>query len=289
MLTVGLAQAAELKVVASIKPVHALAAAIMKDVGKPDLIIDGPGTPHSYALKPSKARLLAKADLIFWIGPALETFLQKPVQTIGVKAQSIELASVDGLVRRNIRQIDNIKATSTDSQIDPHIWLDPQNARVMALNIAKALINKDPENADKYQANLQNLLAKLGALTREVLARLTPVKNQPFITYHDGYQYFEARFDLKSSGVLIVDPEIKPGARHIQEINNKLKQSGKICLFSEPQFSQKTLETIAENSQAKIALLDPLGSNIAPGPGHYLLLIKAMATAFADCLSSLDE
>ncbi len=289
MLTLQLAHAGEPKVVASIRPVHALVAAIMKDIGKPDLIIDGPGTPHSYALKPSKARLLAKADLIFWIGPALETFLQKPVQTIGAKAQSIELASVNGLVMRNIRQINDFKAANTDSQIDPHIWLDPQNAKAMAQNIAKALIIKDPANADKYQANLQNLLEKLDALTRKVQARLAPVKNRPFITYHDGYQYFEARFGLNSRGVLIVNPEVKPGARYIQEINNRLEQAGKICLFTEPQFSRKFLETIAENSRAKIALLDPLGSNIAPGPELYILLVEAMAKAFTECFSSLDE
>ena len=84
MLPLSSAQSlAEPQVVASIKPVHSLVAAVMEGVGTPDLIVGGAASPHAYALKPSQAKSLEEADLIFWIGPELESFLEKPIETIG--------------------------------------------------------------------------------------------------------------------------------------------------------------------------------------------------------------
>ena len=89
---------AEVNVVASIKPVHSLVAAVMAGVGKPGLIIEGGGSPHTYALKPSQAAMLERADLVFWIGHELEAFLEKPLKTIAARAKSVELIEADGLV-----------------------------------------------------------------------------------------------------------------------------------------------------------------------------------------------
>lgn len=285
---------AEMRVVASIKPVHSLVAAIMQGVGRPALILDGAGTPHSYALKPSKARLLAKARIVFWIGPGLETFLQKPVQTIASAARSVELGKSNGLVRHEIREFDSADVSGAHSHdahdtFDPHFWLDPQNAKVMSKNISAELIKADPKNAETYQKNTEALMLRLGELQSQTQALLANVSAQPFITYHDGYQYFEARFGLNSHGAIVVNPEISPGAKRILQIREKLKFSGNICLFTEPQFSQNIISAVSENTEARVANLDPLGSKLAPGPGLYFELIKAMAKSFHECLSSIAK
>ena len=95
---------AEVKVVASIKPVHSLVAAVMEGVGEPGLIIEGAGSPHTYALRPSQAQMLEQANVVFWIGHELEAFLEKPLETVGANAKSIELIDAHDLVKLGFRE-----------------------------------------------------------------------------------------------------------------------------------------------------------------------------------------
>ena len=95
---------ADINVVASIKPVHSLVAAVMEGVGTPDLIVEGAGSPHTYALKPSQAGNLQNADLVFWIGDRLETFLEKPIESIATKAKSVTLIESHGLNQLKFRE-----------------------------------------------------------------------------------------------------------------------------------------------------------------------------------------
>ena len=281
----------EFRVVASIKPVHSLVAAIMKGAGQPELILDGSGTPHSHSLKPSKAKLLANANIVFWIGPELETFLQKPIQTIGASAISAELGNLNGLVKLTSRGFVGFHKSrppveGSHATTDPHIWLNPDNAVIMVQNIANILARADPSNADAYKLNAITLKLELEKLAEKTAAKLATVKDQAFLTHHDAYQYFEARFGLASKGALLSNSEIVPGARHISQITKKMKTLSGICLFTEPQLSQKIVEAVAQNTNIKIARLDPLGSNIKIGPDLYFTLIRIMAKSFHDCLST---
>ncbi len=288
----GAESTGQLRVITSIKPVHSLVAAVMAGTGQPDLILDGTGSPHGYALKPSKAGLLAKAEIIFWIGPSLEAFLQKPVQTIGSSAISVELAKAGGLKTLPFREIDPGDHSDTaeahdHGTIDPHIWLDPQNAKAMVRMIATVLAAADAKNEKAYQANAHRLAKKLDLQTDVSGKILSAIRKRPFVTHHDGYQYFERRFGLNSKGALIANPEILPGMGHALKIRNRLKTIGKSCLFTEKQFSQKFVTVMTENTGTKIALLDPLGSELQPGPEQYFLLIEQMTNSFYDCLSTL--
>lgn len=286
--------ASQLRVITSIKPVHSLVAAVMAGTGQPDLILDGTSSPHGYTLKPSKAGLLAKADIIFWVGPTLEAFLQKPVQTIGSSAISIELAKADGLKTLPFREIDPDEHSDTaeahnHGTVDPHIWLNPQNAKAIVIMIANTLSEADTKNKKTYQENATKLTSELDLLTKRSEAILTAVRKRPFVTHHDGYQYFERRFELNSKGALIANPEVLPGMGHALKIRDSLKTIGKSCLFTEKQFSQKFVTVITENTDTKIALLDPLGSELESGPELYFLLIEQMTNTFSDCLSSLGN
>ncbi len=95
---------ADIKVVASIKPIHSLASYLMDGVAKPDLIVDGYASPHGFALKPSHAKMLQNADIIFWVGEDLENFLEKPLDSIAKKAEKIELLEIKGLNKLKFRE-----------------------------------------------------------------------------------------------------------------------------------------------------------------------------------------
>lgn len=285
---------AELRVVASIKPVHSLVAAIMRGVGHPELILDEPGSPHSHTLKPSKAKLLAKAKVVFWIGPSLETFLQKSINIIAASATSVELEKQDELIKLPNRDFEDFENTvhstnhdhGTHGTVDPHIWLDPHNAIIIANGIASTLTSADPVNAALYRTNAGILIKKLENLSKKVDVQLAAFKGQPFLTHHDAAQYFEARFGLTSKGALFSNSEIVPGAHHIAKITKKINELGSVCLFTEPQLSQKLVNSLAQGTHIKIAQLDPLGANIKPGPDLYFELVSKMAVSFHDCLSA---
>ena len=103
-LTLFTSANAEIKVVASIKPKHSLASYLMEGAGSPDLIVDGYASPHGFALKPSHAKMLQNADLIFWVGEDLENFLEKPLKSIAKKAEKIELMDIKGLKKLKFRE-----------------------------------------------------------------------------------------------------------------------------------------------------------------------------------------
>jgi zinc transport system substrate-binding protein len=301
---------AEPRVVASIKPVHALVAAVMEGVGTPDLIVGGAASPHAYALKPSQAQALENADLIFWIGHELESFLEKPIETIGANARAVELIDTAGLIQLPFRQggpfeahmheehadgedahkdEQHMEANHEDHDhheggFDAHLWLDPLNARVFVRAIGEALSEKDPANAATYAANVARTEQKLDTLIEEVNATLTPVHGKQFIVFHDAYQYFEKRFDMEAAGSITVNPEVRPSAERVAAIRDKVRELNAVCAFSEPQFDSQLIDVVIEGTDARTAVLDPLGATLDDGPELYFDLIRNLATSMRDCL-----
>ena len=297
---------ADLKVVASIKPIHSLVAGVMEGTGTPTLIVAGAGSPHTYALKPSQARRLQEADLVFWVGNTLEPFLQKPLESIASKATTVTLMDVDGLNQITFREGGAFDAHGHDDHkghddhdehkghddhddhahgaYDPHIWLDPINAKVLVHDIEEALVASDPANAAIYKANADRIMANLDALVAEIDATLDPVKSQGFIVFHDAYQHFEQRFGMSAVGSITVSPEVLPGAERVRELQEKVRGSNASCVFSEPQFEPKLVATITENTDAGTGVLDPLGASLKNGPDLYFNLIRGMAASLKGCL-----
>ena len=321
---------AEVNVVASIKPIHSLVAAVMEGVGEPGLIIEGAGSPHTYALKPSQAQMLEQANLVFWIGHGLEAFLEKPLETIGANARSIELINAHDLVKLDFREGGAFDSHDHDDEagqddhaheaeaendhahenaaeaeddhaqedtaeaghdghdhggFDAHLWLDPVNAKAMVDEIEEALIEADPDNAARYEANAKAVMTRLDTLIAEVSSELEPVKDKGFIVFHDGYQYFENRFGVTASGSITVSPEVMPGAERITEIRARVQELGAACVFAEPQFEPKLVATVIEGANAKAGILDPLGAELEGGPELYFQLIRNMSTSIKTCLS----
>ncbi|MEP4803593.1 MAG: zinc ABC transporter substrate-binding protein, partial [Hyphomicrobiales bacterium] len=171
-------------------------------------------------------------------------------------------------------------------ETDPHVWLDPQNAKVMVEEIKRALSEVDPANAALYASNAEALAARLDDLSGTLATELGQVKDKPFVVFHDAYHYFEDRFGLEAAGSITVNPEVAPGAARIAELRDKLNDLGATCVFSEPQFSASIVEVLTEETKAATAVLDPLGAKIEKGPDLYFELVTNMARSFKECLSS---
>jgi zinc transport system substrate-binding protein len=290
LASAAIARAEAPKVAASFKPVHSLAASVMQGVGEPYLIVKGAASPHDYAMTPSDAEALQSAGVIFWIGPELETFLQKPIAALGTGAQIIALEDTEGLTKLAPREGGAFEAHEEEAhageESDPHLWLDPLNAKLMVRRIEAALSKADPANAAAYKANADKTAAELDALETEITATLAPVKGRPFITFHDAFQYFEKRFGLQASGSITVNPDAAPGAARITVLRAKISELGVRCVFSEPNFEPKIIDAVIEGSSAKTAALDPEASALAEGPKLYLQLMRGIAKAMRECLGA---
>nr|WP_306265076.1 zinc ABC transporter substrate-binding protein [Pararhizobium sp. IMCC3301] len=290
-------------IVTSIKPVHALVSGVLAGVAEPELLLDGASSPHTYSLKPSQARSLQQASLIFWIGEELELFLVKPLATLGREAGVVPLEDTPGVKRLPVREggafaspktaengISALQAQPGDNgsgnpvAYDPHIWLDPLNAELMVSYIAGRLTELYPDNAAQFAANAAATRDRLQQLTEQVNTLLAPVRDRPFVVFHDGFRYFEDRFGLNAIGSLTVNPDTMPGVARITEIKNKVKELEAACVFSEPQFQSRIVNVIREGTDAKAGVLDPLGSDLEEGPELYFQLILNMAESFRQCL-----
>ena len=311
---------AEIKVVTSIKPIHSLASYLMDGIGKPELIVDGYGSPHGFSMKPSHAKMLQNADLIFWVGEDLENFLEKPLKSIAKKAEKIELIEIKGLNVLKFRERnifdehdhghddhdkkeddhddhdhdDHGKKEEHDDhddhdgheghahgEFDPHIWLDTMNAKAMLNEMAEHLIENDPKNEAKYKSNLDKALKDIDKLTIEVMTELN--NSVSSIVFHDAYQYFEKRFNVNVLGAFTVNTDVMPGAEQLAEIREIIEHDKVACVFSEPQFNPDIINAVAKDMKIKTGVLDPLGATLDSGKDLYFKLIRNMSASFKGC------
>ena len=313
MLTLFTSANAEIKVVTSIKPIHSLASYLMDGIGKPGLIVDGYASPHSFSMKPSHAKMLQNADIVFWVGEGMENFLKKPLSSIAKKAEKIELMEVKGLNILKFRERNIFEEHNHDDhddhakkedahddhdhddhakkeddheghahgEYDSHIWLDPMNAKVILNEMAEHLIENDAENASKYKNNLKKALKEIDTLIIQVMTELN--KSVSSIVFHDAYQYFEQRFNVNILGAFTVNPDVMPGAEQLAEIREIIEHDKVACVFSEPQFNPNIINAVAKDMKIKTGVLDPLGATLDPGKNLYFNLIKNMSLSFKDC------
>jgi zinc transport system substrate-binding protein len=287
--------AAQPKVVASILPLQSLAAGIMTGVGEPAAIVKTAGSPHDYALRPSEARLINEAEIIFWIGPDYERFLVKPAAALAGKARAVALLKAPGVKTLATRgggvwEGDDHghahgKPGVKEEEIDAHVFLSPANAKAMARAMAATLSEADSARRAQYDANAAKVIARLDAFDAELAALLAPVKGVPYVVFHDGYQYFEQHYGLNAVGSITVSPERAPGARRIGAIRRKIERLQAACVFAEPQFDAAVVRTVLEGTKARTGTLDYIGVGLAPGPDAYFAMMRGLARALAGCLS----
>ncbi len=308
LLAAAPALAAAPKVVVSIKPIHSLVASVMQGVGEPALLVRGGASPHTYTLKPSDAKSLSAADLVVWVGPEMEGFLEKPLSANAAKAKLLTLLTVPGMVLLDARETgawephdhghgheehkhkEEAKHGHGDEhehdEVNTHIWLDPANARRIVTATADALAAKDPANAEAYRSNAERTVQSIDALDAELKAALAPIANKPFVVFHDAYQYFEARYNLSGVGSITVSPDRRPSAKRLSAIRAKIAGLDAACVFAEPQFEPALIRTATEGTKAKTGVLDPEGAELAEGVALYPTLLRNLAAALRGCLGA---
>jgi len=278
----GQAIAAETRIVASLAPLHGIVASLTQGIATPHLLLAPGASPHSFTLRPSDARALNRADLIVWVGPALENFLMRPLRSLAGKARLLTLSEIKGVLKLPARGTGHNHADPAG--IDPHLWLSPDNAKAIARAVTARLTELAPGDAGRYRKNLSRTLARIDKTRRDIEVLLAPVKKMPFMTFHDAFQYFERAFGLNSAGWIAIDAGRRPSAKRLSALRRTLRKSHARCLFSEPQFPSALLLTVTEGTSARIAPLDPLGADIDTGPTHWHTMMIGMGRSLRDCL-----
>lgn len=287
------AAAAGPRVVASIAPVHGLVSAVMAEVGEPALLVQGYASPHAYQMRPSDAAALAEADLVFWVGEALESFLAGPLERLAGDARRVSLMHAPGVRLLEARAAGLLEEGGGEAHgghhhhdVDPHVWLSPGNARAMTAAIASALAEADPGNATRYRRNARAADARLQALDADLAHLLAPVAGRPFVVFHDAYQYLEARYGLEAVGAISTGPEKLPGLRRMQALRRVLKREDVRCVLAERQVESPLVEALAEGTGVRRGRLDPLGAAIQPPEERYFRMMRENAEAIARCLGA---
>lgn len=286
------------RVAVDIAPLHGLVARVMGDLGSPELILPPAASPHDYALRPTEARALHRADLVFWVSAGLTPWLERTLGTLPPEHVTAPMMTRAGTTTHALREValfadaghddhdhdhNHDNDHDRDAGVDPHGWLDPNNAIVWLALIAEDLAAADPDNAVAYRANATAGQAEIATTRADVAAQLRAVSGVSYVVFHDAYRYFEDRFGLEPLGAISLSSAAGPGPAHLQALRREIADSGAVCIFAEPQFSSALVATVAEGSGARSAVLDPMGQGIPPGPDFYPALLRSLADAIAGC------
>ncbi len=321
-LLAGPALAEVPRVVTDLPPVHSLVAQVMGDLGEPDLLLGQGADPHSFQLRPSQARALANADLVVWIGPEMTRWLERALE--GRKGEELRLMQVEGTHLQDFGEgaaHDHAEDAHDHADeghdhageghdhadeshdhagekhghgeheghshtgLDPHAWLDPENAQLWLAAVAQELGHLDPGNAATYAANAEAARAALAELDRATAARLEQAQNQPFYVFHDAYGYFAGHYGLTVQGSVSAGDAAAPGAAHLADLRAEMADAPR-CIFPEAQHDAKLASQIAQETGAKAGpALDPSGSTLEPGPQLYANLIRGLADGILSCVA----
>ncbi|CCJ83472.1 Zinc ABC transporter, periplasmic-binding protein ZnuA [Cronobacter dublinensis 1210] len=292
----GATTSAQAAVVASLKPVGFIAAAIADGVTPTEVLLPDGASEHDYALRPSDVKRLQKADLVVWIGPDMEAFMDKSVNALPPQKNLAlaGLASVKPLLMKGVDDDDDDHdehahhgAESDEhhhhGDYNMHIWLSPEIARASAVAIHEKLVELMPQSKAKLDANLQRFEAELARTDKQVANELAPLKGKGYFVFHD-YGYYEKHYGLTSLGHFTVNPEIQPGAQRLHEIRTQLVEHKAECVFAEPQFRPAVIEAVARGTKVRMGTLDPLGTAISLGKDSYMQFLTQLSNQYASCL-----
>ena len=295
------AQSADAAVVTSLKPLGFIASAIADGVTETQVLLPDGASEHDYSLRPSDAKRLQNADLVVWIGPEMEAFMDKSTQSIP-DAKKVTIAQLDGVKPLLMKGADDddddhgaegghdhAHAEKGDEHhhhgdYNMHLWLSPEIARLSAVAIHDKLVELMPQSRAKLDANLKDFEAQLAATDKQVGNELAPLKGKGYFVFHDAYGYYEKHYGLTPLGHFTVNPEIQPGAQRLHEIRTQLVEQKATCVFAEPQFRPAVVEAVARGTSVRMGTLDPLGTNIQLSKASYSQFLSQLANQYASCL-----
>lgn len=284
---------ANVRVLTSIKPLQLIAAAVQDGVAVPEVLLPPGASPHNYALRPSDVRRVQEADLLYWIGPDMETFLPRVLS--GRSKASVPVESLPGMHLRHFTASAEHHDDDEDEHdhdhrpgsVDAHLWLSSLNARVIAAKMAADLSQADPANAARYESNVKAFSARLDALDAKIKQRVAGISDKQYFVFHEAFDYFEEAYGLKHAGVFAVSSEVQPGAQHVAAMRARLTEFGKTCVFSEPPLRPRLADTLSAGLPVKLAELDGLGGYTPATAQGYEQLLSKLADDLAGCLEGL--
>jgi zinc transport system substrate-binding protein len=279
MLT-PLARADTLRVVTSIAPVQGLVAEIMIGVGTPELLLSDPISPHDFAMRPSQAKAIGNADVLFYIGETLEPWLVNALRARTEDTIAIRLGDIPDLNRFDARELDEFNAHDEENaeEYDPHYWLDPENALKWLAAIAERLETVDPTNTAIYRANLERAKREIIAASDTTRAMLSAISGIRMIVTHDSIQYFERAFGLSAAGAFAASDGQKAGARSLNTLLNKIDPD--TCIVEDITHPSRITDSLPEG--VKHVTIDPMGYDQL-GEGYYPRLLYTLAQALLAC------
>ncbi|MFM5620970.1 zinc ABC transporter substrate-binding protein ZnuA [Aeromonas veronii] len=290
-----------IEVLTTIKPLGFIAAAITDGVSEPKVLLPTGASPHDFSLRPSDIRNINSAGLVVWVGPELEGFMAKPLAN---HPHALALTQVEGMPLFNYATQDSHDSHDHDDHdhaahehgdhdegheghhhegVDPHIWLGPTQAKVIAKAIASELGKLDPANQARYDANLAAFDTEVDAKDKVIAGQMKAVNEKGYFVFHEAYGYWERHYGMSSKGHFTVSPERRPGAKTLVDIRKALEEKQASCIYAEPQFSPAVIESVARNTGAKVLLLDEVGELVPLGPDGYPQFMQQLADAFAQC------
>ncbi|MBL4614986.1 MAG: zinc ABC transporter substrate-binding protein [Magnetovibrio sp.] len=279
------AQGAPPDVITSIKPVQALVKMVTGNLATPGLVMPANTSPHLFTLKPSQAKLLENADVVFWIGPTLETTLQGPLKNLSDEAVVIELLKVAGL---DLLELNDKHDEGNDDHdhgnVDPHIWLSPSNARILIDAIAATLSAVDPNNAPDYAHNAKKAKQRISISIRKTKAFTKEMRPTAYLVQHDGFGYLAREFEFNLVGYIQTMPGREPGARHISKLLDQIKTKQVECLFHESQFSPKLAKRLEDEVGISVREIDPMGIYLTMTETTYVRIIQGIIVSMESCL-----
>lgn len=297
-VTASLTLPAQANVVASLKPVGFIAAAIADGVTPVDVLLPDGASEHDYSLRPSDAKRLKNEDLVVWVGPEMEAFMAKSAAELPAQ-KNLAMVNIDGvkplLISGGEDEDEHTAEKSEEQDADAHhhhhgefnmhLWLSPEIARKTAVAIHGKLLELMPQDKAKLDANLQQFEVALADTDKRVSAQLAPVRNKGYFVFHDAYTYFEKQYGLSPTGHFTVNPEIQPGAQRLHQIRTQLVEQKAVCVFAEPQFRPAVIDAVARGTQVRKGTLDPLGTDISLAKDSYVKFLSQLSSQYESCLN----
>jgi zinc transport system substrate-binding protein len=283
------------KVLTTIKPLQQIAAAVLDGIETPAVLLPVSASPHSYALRPSDRRALQSAERIYWVGPELELFLE---DILGRQGNAQALLHLPGMqVREQLQSINFMESASDHGHshghehdhgvLDAHIWLSPDNAIHIARYMAEDLASLYPQQSAQLNANADAFAERISALDTRLKTRLEPLQDRTYFVFHDGYGYFEDHYQVRPRGIFSLSHEVQPGARHVNLLRQQLQNAGRSCVFTEPQFTPRLVDSLTQGLPIEKGELDPLGGGIEVSAQGYEQSLQSLADQLAGCLEKL--
>lgn len=278
-------------IVTSIKPLELLVRAVAEDSTEVTTLVPAGASPHTYTMRPSQRRALENADRIFWVGPQMESFLSRVLAGADFRQRTVSLAEDT----RQARQTETTKPHEHDSDHnhdegeDPHLWVDPAIAVRMAEKIYETLAGLEGSDKKQLTLNLQRFKKNLKQADTHIRARLKPAADISLFAYHSAFTRFAEHYNLKLEGILTLNPGLSPGARHIADVQEELRNAQGACILTEPQFNRRWWQSITRDLNVTFSTWDPLATDIAATSKGYIAFQRSIVAAVLRCLPEHPE